>query len=143
MKKLVKIFAVVLAVLMLGSAMVACDKGNTEAETTAETAAATISVTIIVKDATGKTVYNDTVANTTKTTLGEVLDIFAAYQGEDVECVFDSATGLLTKLGTVEPKAGEAFTAYDESQGKDKAFSSIKDQVLTDGQTVVVAIIKL
>ncbi len=143
MKTFVKIFSVVLAVLMLGSVLVACDKGGSDAETTAETAAPAISVTIIVKDATGKTVYNDTVANTTKTTLGEILDVFCAYQGEDVECVFDEATGLLTKLGTVAPAAGEAFTAYDETQGKDKAFASIKDQVVTDGQTIVVAIIKL
>ena len=59
MKKLVKIFAVVLAVLMLGSVLVACDKGNTENETTAETASPSVTVKIMVK-ANGKTVYPET-----------------------------------------------------------------------------------
>ena len=142
MKKFVKIFSIVLAVLMLGSVMVACDKGNTEPETTAETAAPSITVEIIVKNASNKVVYQESVT-TTKTTLGEVLDIYCATLGEDVECAFDESTGLLTKLGTVVPAADETFIAYDESQGKDKAFDSIKNQVLTNGQTIIVAVIKL
>ncbi len=139
MKTLVKIFAVVLAVLMLGSIMVACDKGNTETETTAETAAPSVTVKIMVK-ADGKTVYPETEITTTKTTLGEALDIFCAYQGDDVKCVFEA--GILTELGTVKPEKGEYFRAYDAAEGQDKAFSSIKDQALVDGQTIVIDIAK-
>lgn len=140
MKKLVKIFAVVLAVLMLGSVLVACDKGNTENETTAETASPSVTVKIMVK-ANGKTVYPETEIKTTKTTLGEALDIFCAYQGDDVKCVFDAA-GLLSELGTVKPADGEFFRAYDAAEGQDKEFPSIKDHKLVDGQTIVIDIAK-
>ena len=114
MKKFVKIFAVVLAVLMLGSVMIACDNGGTGEDTVAETAAEKISVTIILKDAAGKKVAEETVSST-KTTLGDVLDIFCGYLGEDAECVFDESTGLLTKLGmkvTLEA-AKKVLSEYD------------------------------
>ena len=136
MKKLVKIFAVVLAVLMLGSVVVACDKGSTDEETVAETTAS-VKVSIIVK-ANGKTVYKETPITTTKTTLGEALELFCAYWGDDVTCNFDASTGLLTKLGTVVPGSGERFLAYDASKGQDEEFKSIKDHVLVDGQTIVI-----
>lgn len=143
MKTFVKIFAVVLAVLMLGSVMVACDKGGNDADTAAETTAettASISVNIIVRDASGDKVYEETVTST-KNTLGEVLGIFCA-QIDFEEEPFDS-NDMLAKLGTVAPAAGETFIAYDETQGKDKAFDSIKNQVVTDGQTIIIAVIKL
>lgn len=144
MKKIVKLFAVVLAVLMLGSVLVACDKGSKTEETEAQTAAPSITVEIIVKNAAGKEVHKETVANTNKTKLGDILDVFCGYIGDDAECVFDETTGMLVKLGDVAPdeKKGEFFTAYYESQGKDKAFLSIKNEVITDGQTVVIVVDK-
>lgn len=140
MKKFVKIFAVVLAVLMLGSVMIACDNGNASAETTAETqAAVSVTVSLVFKDVTGKEVYKGD-ATIKNATLGEAIDMYCA--GEELECVFDESTGLLTKVGDLVPATGELFIAYDETQGKNKAFDSIKDQVVTDGQTIIVAISK-
>lgn len=139
MRNFVKIFAIVLAVLMLGSVMVACDKGGETTDTTAETQAAAVAVNVnlSIKDATGKEVYKGAVS-VKNATLGEAIEMFCA--GEDVECIFDESTGLLTKIGDVVPADGQIFIAYDETQGKTKAFDSIKDQVITEGQTIIVAI---
>ena len=138
--KFVKILAVLMAVLMLGSVMIACNGGEEPAETTAETAAATeITVNLLIKDASNKTVYEGSVKST-KNTLGDLIDLFCA--GEELECVFDESTGLLTKLGELVPATGEVFLAYDENEGKSKAYDSIKDQVVADGQTIVVALSK-
>ena len=138
--KFVKMLAVVMAVLMLGSVMIACNGGEEPAETTAETAAATkITVNLVVKDTNKKTVYEGSVEST-KNTLGDVIDLFCA--GEDLECVFDESTGLMTKLGELVPATGEVFIAYDQNEGEGKAYDSLKDQVVTDGQTIIIALDK-
>ena len=137
--KFVKMLAVVMAVLMLGSVMIACDSGEKPAETTAETTAANITVNLIIKNLNNKTVYEGSVVSA-KTTLGDIIDLFCV--GEELECVFDESTGLLTKLGELAPATGEVFIAYDETEGKTKAYDSIKSQTVTDGQTIVVALTK-
>lgn len=143
MKKFTKIFALVLAVLMMGSVMIACNNGGNTEDTAVTEAAPAVSITVkvIVKDAEGKEVYNEDVKYSgANPTLGAVLEIFCA--GNEFAEPFD-ANELLATLGDVAPASGETWIAYFENEGKNKAFSSIKNQVVADGQTVIVAIDKL
>ena len=144
MKIFAKILAIVLAVLTLSSLMVACG-GNNEQETEAATISdKKITLTVIVKSATGKEVYKQEFqCPENKATLGEALEIFSAYidyTGDDYT-LFDN-NGILTQLGDVKPGEGQIFIAYDETKGKDEAFKTIKDQPVTDGQTIVVQVVK-
>lgn len=132
--KFLRILAVIMAVAMLSCAFVACDNGGKEDETTVDTtAAAKVTVKLIVKDADGKTVGEE--AGLTCTTLGEAIELYCAAKGFEGECFNEQ--GLLSAIGET---TGTGWKAYYEDEGQSKAFDSIKDQVLTDGKTVVVTL---
>ena len=134
-----KLLALILAVCLLGTLMVACDSGNKTEETTAEAATSvTISVTLIIKDASGAEVANEAVYYTgTNPTLGEIIETYCAIM--DYPEAFNDL-GLLATIGELAPSSGKHWIAYYETQGKGNAFDSIMNQPVADGQTVVVAI---
>ncbi len=137
-----KLLALILAVCLLGTLMVACDSGNKTEETTAEAATSvTISVTLIIKDASGAEVANEAVSYTgTNATLGEIIGNYCAAEGYETE-PFD-ANDLLASIGELTPASGERWIAYPEAEGKNGAFDSIKNQPVADGDKIVVAIVK-
>lgn len=140
--KFSKLLALLLAVCLLGTLMVACDSGDKTEETSAEAATSvTISVTLVIKDASGAEVANEAVSYTgTNPTLGEIIGNYCAAEGYENE-PFD-ANDLLSAIGELAPADGEHWIAYYESEGKNEAFDSIKNQPVADGQKIVVAIEK-
>ncbi len=139
--KFSKLLALILAVCLLGSMMIACDSGDKTEETSAEAATSvTISVTLVIKDASGAEVANEAVSYTgSNPTLGEIIGNYCA--GNDYAEAFD-ANDLLSAIGELAPADGERWIAYYEAEGKNNAFDSIKNQPVADGQKIVVAIDK-
>ena len=139
--KFSKLLALILAVCMLGTRMIAWNGSGSGEETTVEAATSvTISVTLIIKDANGAEVANEAVSYTgTNATLGEIIGNYCA--GNDYEEAFDD-NDLLSAIGELKPGEGELWIAYYENEGKNKAFASIKNQPVADGQKVVLAIDK-
>ena len=137
--KFSKLLAVLLAICLLGTMMIACDSGKPGEETTGEAATSvSISVTLIVKDANGTEVANEVVAYTgTNPTLGEIIESYCAMM--DYPEAFDDL-GLLSTIGELAPTGDQRWIAYYDSEGKSNAFDSIMNQPVADGQTVVVAI---
>ena len=137
--KFSKLLAVLMAVCMLVTMLVACDSGNkTEDPATEAATSVTISVTLVIKDASGAEVANEAVSYTgTNPTLGEIIGNYCA--ANEYEEAFD-ANNLLTKIGELAPASGERWIAYYESEGKNNAFDSIKNQPVADGQKIVIAI---
>ncbi len=133
--KFLKVFALVLAVCLLGSALVACNAGGEKDTEPAETTA-TVTINLIVKDG-STTVYEG--STTCDGTLGNAIEIFCAGEGFDGEC-FNATTGILESVGDVKATDGKSFIAYYEEEGKTKAFDSIKTQAVESGKTVVVAL---
>ena len=140
--KFSKILALILAVCMLGTLMVACDSGDKTEETSAEAATSvTISVTLIIKAADGSEVANEAVSYTgSNPTLGEIIGNYCAAEGYENE-PFDT-NDLLSAIGELAPADGERWIAYLETEGKNGAFDSIKNQAVADGDKIVVAIVK-
>ena len=137
--KFLKILAVIMAVCLLGSAFIACDKGDAGKETSAdETKAATTSVevTLIIKNG-SETKYE----GSTKCdgTLGDAIEMFCAGEFEEEFEIFDS-NNLLSTIGELTSGNGKAWKAYYEDEGQSKAFASIKDQALENGKTVVIVL---
>ncbi len=138
--KFVKILALVLSVCMLGSMLLACDKGGDTEETEAAESVS-ISVNLIIKDG-STTVDEDTVKYEGKNpTLGNVIELYCVGEYEDyADDAFDTATGLLSKIGDLTATGGKNWVAYYEQEGESKAFASIQNQILADGQTVVLVL---
>ena len=137
--KFLKILAVIMAVCLLGSAFIACDKGDAGKETSAdETKAATTSVevTLIIKNG-SETKYE----GSTKCdgTLGDAIEMFCAGEFEEEFTIFDG-NGLLATIGELSAGNGKKWKAYYQDQGQSNAFESIKNQVLTNGKTVVLVL---
>lgn len=134
--KFLKILAIALCVCMLGSAFIACDKGGDAAETTgsAETTV-TITVNLIIKNG-SETKYQG--STSCKGTLGDAIEMFCAAEGFEGDAFTE--TGLLSTIGELTAADGKSWIAYYEDQGQSKAFSSIKDQTLEDGKTVVIVL---
>lgn len=139
--KFSKLLALLLAVCLLGTMMIACNDSGSPEETSGEVATSvTISVTLIVKDAAGAEVVNEAISYTgANPTLGEIIALYCV--GEDYAEPFDS-NDLLTAIGELAPADGERWIAYYEAEGKNEAFDSIKNQAVADGQKIVVAIDK-
>jgi len=148
MKKFVKIFAVMLAVLMLGSAMVACDGGDKDAATEAATVTVkTIKVTLEVRDM-SRTVYDPYVVELREdeATLDKVIEYFC----EDNSLEYEINTNdQLVKIGSVvvNMAKGDYFVAYDTAEGEDSGsftyFKAHKDKkgeeyvpTVKDGQEI-------
>lgn len=138
--KFVKILALVLSVCMLGSMLLACDKGgDTEETETAESVS--INVTLIIKNGSTEVDEEAVKYEGTNPTLGNVIELYCAGEYEDyADDAFDTKTGLLTKIGDLVAADGKNWVAYYEQEGESKAFASIQNQTLADGQTVVLVL---
>ena len=135
--KLMKILSLVLAICLLGCAFIACDSGAGDAETTvAETKAETkVEITLIIKN--GSTTVDESTI-TCDGTLGNAIELYCAGEGYEEECF--NTSGILTAIGELTTADGKRWSAYYEDQGSSKAFSSIKDQAVENGKTVVVVL---
>lgn len=136
--KLLKILAVIMAVCLLGTALIACDKGG-EVDDTPETTAAqntTVTVKLIIKDG-STTKYEESI--TCNGTLGDAIEMFCVGEFEEEITCFD-ATGILKNIGPLSAGGGKSWKAYFADEGEAKAFKSIKDQPLSDGDEVIVVL---
>ena len=80
--KFLKILAVIMAVCLLGSAFIACDKGNGDGEgTEAETKGTTIEINLIIKDGSVTKYEGSTKCDGT---LGNAIEMFCAGEFEEV-----------------------------------------------------------
>lgn len=134
--KLLKILAVVMAICLLGSAFIACDKGGETTEDTTVQQTVTITVSLIVKD--GSTVAYEG-STTCNGTLGDAIEMFCAGEFEEEITCFDE-NGILKTIGELTAGDGKRWKAYYEDEGQSKAFESIKDQALAEGKTVVIVL---
>jgi len=133
--KFLKILAVIMAVCLLGTALIACNKdGKKDEETTAS--AAKVKITMIIKD--GSTTV-DTVQVTCDGTLRNAIEDYCTYDLEQEAAAFDS-NGLLTTIGDLTKGDGKDWIAYYEDEGQSNAFGKISTQEVVDGKTVVVVL---
>ena len=138
--KLLKILAIVMAICLLGTALIACDKADETAETTAaETTAeqkVTVTVQLTVKDGSTTKYEGSTTCNGT---LGDAIEMFCFNEfEEEIEC-FNSAS-ILKNIGELSADSGKSWTAYFAEEGKNKAFKSIKDQPVSNGDEIVLVL---
>ena len=134
--KLLRILAIVMSICLLGSALIACDKGGETEETTAEQAKTTITVTLIIKEGSSTKYQGSTSCDGT---LGDAIEMFCAGEFEEEITCFDE-NDLLKTIGELTADDGKRWVAYYEDEGQSKAFDSIKNQTLADGETVVVVL---
>ena len=136
--KFLKILAVIMAVCLLGSAFIACDKGNGDGEgTEAETKGTTVEINLIIKDGSVTKYEGSTKCDGT---LGNAIEMFCAGEFEEEFTIFDDTTDMLVTIGELSAGDGKSWKAYYEDQGQSNAFDSIKNQTLTSGKTVVVVL---
>ena len=133
--KFLKILAVIMAVCLLGSAFIACDKADAGTETESQ-ASTSVEVTLIIKDG-SVTKYEDTVK--CDGTLGNAIEVFCAGEFEEEFTLFDN-NGLLHTIGDLSAGNGKNWKAYYQEEGQSNAFESIKKQTLTNGKIVVVVL---
>ena len=134
--KLLKILAIAMAICLLGTAFIACDKGGETEETTEAVATVSIRVNLIIKD--GSTVKYDG-ETSCNGTLGDAIEMFCAGEFEEEITCFDE-NGILKTIGELTAGDGKRWKAYYEDEGQSKAFESIKDQALAEGKTVVIVL---
>ena len=133
--KLLKILAVIMAICLLGTAFVACDKGGTTEETTAEQKTS-ITVKLVIKDGSTVKYEGETPCDGT---LGNAIEMFCAGEFEEEITCFNEQ-GILTTIGELTSGDGKRWSAWYEDEGQSKAFASIKDQPLEAGKTVVISL---
>ncbi len=141
--KFTKLLALLLAVCMLGTILVACNKGSDEDATEAPgTDAPTITVTLTIKDITNKAVVEDRPVSYkgNNPTLGEIIGNYCAEEGYEAEPFNEN--NMLEQIGDMKAESGQRWTAYLREEGLAKEFTSIKDQVVSDGQHIIIAIVK-
>lgn len=131
--KFLKIMAVIMAVCLLGTALIACDKGGKKNEETT-VAAAKVRITLVIKD--GSNTVN-TVNLTCDGTLRNAIEDYCAIDLEQEEPPFAESTGLLKTVGDLTAADGRGWIAYYEEEGQSEAFKSISEQTLIDGKTVI------
>ena len=135
--KILKILAVIMAICLLGSAFIACNKGNGEDTTAADTAAkAKTEVKLVIKDGSVTKYEGTTKCNGT---LGNAIELFCAGEFEEEFTIFDG-NDLLATIGELSAGDGKSWKAYYEDEGQSNAFDSIKNQTLTSGKTVVLVL---
>ncbi len=135
--KFLKILAVIMAVCLLGSAFIACDKADGGTETGADTKGAeTVTIKLIIKDG-SETKYE----GSTKCdgTLGNAIEMYCAGEFEGDAEIFDS-NNLLATIGELSAGDGKNWKAYYEDEGQSNAFESIKAQPVENGRTVVLVL---
>ena len=133
--KFLKILAVVMAVCLLGTAFIACDKGGDKGTET-DAAATKVEITLVIKDGSSEK-YRDTIK--CDGTLGNAIEMFCVGEFEQEDNIFD-ANGLLDTIGELSAGDGKHWKAYYEDEGQSKAFESIKKQAVTAGKTVIVVL---
>ncbi len=131
--KFLKIMALIMAVCLLGSALIACNNGGDSEDTTVAETAANITVNLVIKDGSTTKYEGSTVC---KGTLGDAIEMFIVAEGFEGEAFNEH--GILTTIGELTAADGKSWIAYYEDQGQNKSFESIKDQVLEDGKTVII-----
>ena len=134
--KLLKILAIAMAICLLGSAFIACDKGGETTEDTTAEQKVSITVNLIVKDGSSVAYQGSTTCNGT---LGDAIEMFCAGEFEEEITCFDS-NGILKTIGELNAGDGKRWKAYYEDEGQAKEFKSIKDQTLTEGKTVIIVL---
>ena len=135
--KILKILAVVMAVCLLGSAFIACDKsGSGDGETTTAATTTTVEVKLVIKDGSVTKYEGTTKCNGT---LGNAIELFCAGEFEEEFTIFDG-NDLLATIGELSAGDGKSWKAYYEDEGQSNAFDSIKNQTLTSGKTVVLVL---
>ena len=134
--KILKILAVIMAVCLLGAAFVACDSAGEVEETTAAETTARITVNLIIKEGSITKYEGSTTCNGT---LGDAIEMFCAGEFEEDFEVFNES-GLLTTIGELTAGSGKSWKAYYEDKGQGEAFSSIKDQTVKEGKTIVIVL---
>ncbi len=137
--KILKILAVIMAVCLLGSAFIACDKADGGTETTADTkgaAAETVTIKLIIKDGSVTKYEGSTKCDGT---LGNAIEMYCAGEFEGDAEIFDN-NNLLATIGELSAGNGKNWKAYYEDEGQSNAFESIKAQVVENGRTVVLVL---
>ncbi len=135
--KFLKIFALVMAVCLLGAAFVSCDpRRNSDETVVLDTQASGVEINLVIKDG-NTTKYEGKVTCNGK--LGNAIELFCAGEFEEDIQVFDD-TGLLSAIGELKSGDGKHWKAYYEDQGQDQAFESIRDQEVRAGKTVVIVL---
>ncbi len=146
--KLLKILVALLAICMLGSALIACDGGEQETESVSvsETEPSkTITVTLQIKAPTGSkdNIEQEVTYSPEKYTLGEVIEFYCQVvntePGDDTPF---NGLNMLEKIETWKPGEDEAWIAYlnGEGGGRDNPLNSIYEQPVQDGETYVLYI---
>ena len=136
--KFLKIFAVIMAVCLLGAAFVSCDARRWSDDTVViETQASGVEVKLIIKDG-NTTKYEGKV--TCDGTLGNAIELFCAGEFDEEIQVFNDETDLLIAIGELKAGDGRYWKAYYEEQGQDKAFESIRTQTVRSGKTIVIVL---
>ena len=134
--KLLKILAIAMAICLLGTAFIACDKGGETPEDTTVEQVVSIKVNLIIKEGSTTKYQGETSCNGT---LGDAIEMFCAGEFEEEITCFDE-NGILKTIGELNAGDGKRWKAYYEDQGQSKAFESIKDQALAEGKTVVIVL---
>lgn len=134
--KLLKILAIAMAICLLGTAFIACDKGGETPDDTTAAQTVTITVSLIIKE--GSTVKYEG-STSCNGTLGDAIEMFCAGEFEEEITCFDES-GILKNIGDLSAGDGKRWKAYYEDEGQSKAFESIKDQTLVEGKTVVIVL---
>ena len=139
--KFLKIFAVVLAVCLLGAAFVSCDARRYSEDDTVVivTEGSGVDVNLLIKEG-STTKYEGKVTCNGK--LGNAIELFCAREFEEDIQVFD-ANGMLSAIGELKAGDGKYWTAYYEDQGQDKAFESIRDQEIKASNQIRTVVIVL
>ena len=135
LKIVTKVVAIVMAICLLGTAFIACDKGDGATETTAEQKT-TIRVKLVIKDGSTTKYEGETPCDGT---LGNAIEMFCAGEFEEEITCFDEHD-ILKTIGELTATDGKRWRAWYEDEGQSKAFESIKTQTLTEGKTVVITL---
>lgn len=135
--KILKILAVIMAVCLLGSAFIACDKTDSgDGETTTAATTTSVEVKLVIKDGSVTKYEGSTKCNGK---LGNAIEMFCAGEFEEEFTIFDE-NDLLHTIGELSAGNGKNWKAYYEDEGQSNAFDSIKNQTLTNGKTVVLVL---
>lgn len=136
--KFIKILAALLAICMLSVTFVACDNSGKDKETETD-AGNTVSIFLIIKEGSKEVAREKVICNGT---LGDAIEMYAAGEDYEGEC-FNETTGILKGVSDkLVAEDGESWIAYEESTGESGAFDSIKDQVVTEGQRIILVLDK-
>ncbi len=133
--KLLKILAIAMAICLLGTAFIACDKGGDTEETTAGEKV-NITVNLVIKDGSTTKYEGSTPCDGT---LGNAIEMFCAGEFEEEITCFDE-NDILKTIGELTAADGKRWKAWYEDEGQSKAFESIKTQTLTEGKTIVITL---